>query len=376
MTGEILIVADDLSGAADCAIACARHGLEAVVMLEEHDHPIADVIAVDANTRWMSPAPAAAETARIFRAFERPGQILFKKIDSTLRGNIGPEVAAALEVSRAADRRAVVVMAPAFPSTGRTTVDGRQHLNGLPMDEKHWRIENADVPRVLETAGLRTTLIGLDCIRSGPGLEMLVSNRAANYDALVCDAETDEDLRALAIAALPLGRSTVWAGSAGLARHLPEAAGLSRNPRPISAPSAAGPLVFAVGSYSEMSREQAEVLAREPGIAVVKGPQTSQLSQALTAGRDILLLLDDARQAKILAPHVNCIGALILTGGETARAALQALDVRALRLVNEVEPGVPLSITQSSRPLPIITKAGAFGDPKTLVRCRQALKSL
>jgi len=90
---QILIVADDLSGAADCGIACAVQGLDTVVVLDEAASDAdADVLAVDANTRAMMPDEAATKTARVVRAYTRGDrQILFKKFDSTLRGHIGVE---------------------------------------------------------------------------------------------------------------------------------------------------------------------------------------------------------------------------------------------------------------------------------------------
>jgi 4-hydroxythreonine-4-phosphate dehydrogenase len=67
------------------------------------------------------------------------------------------------------------------------------------------------------------------------------------------------------------------------------------------------------------------------------------------------------------------IGALVLTGGETARAVLSRLGVAVLRVVGEVETGVPILVAEGSRALMVITKAGDFGDRETLLRCRTRL---
>ena len=365
VTNELLIVADDLTGAADCAIACVSDGLSAVVVLNaaaagEH----ADVVAIDADTRRMPAAQAAAETARIVQTLGQNGRLLFQKIDSTLRGNIGAEVAAALSARRCMDRSAVVVMAPAFPATGRTTVGGRQHVKGMPLPER------ADIGELLEQAGLRTARIDLDCVRRGSTI------CGAGYDALVFDAETDQDLSAIAARAVSLGRATVWVGSAGLARQLPRAAGLQRAPKPVNVAPAKGPLVFVVGSPSPVSREQADALAREPGVEVIRDPKAPLLAEALARGRDVLLLLDNSSQAGGVAPFLDAIGGFVFTGGETAREALESIGVGALRLAREIEPGVALSVTLGAREMPVITKAGAFGECETLVRCRAAMRNL
>jgi 4-hydroxythreonine-4-phosphate dehydrogenase len=273
-------------------------------------------------------------------------------------------------------------MAPAFPANGRTTARGRQRLNGAPLEESEiWRREgiagDADVPRMLEAAGLRSTLIGLDGIRSGADrLKSVMRDRATVNDVVVCDAETDEDLRFIAAAAISLGRAAVWAGSAGLARHLPEAAGLSRKSLPVFEPAILqGPILFVVGSPSSVSRAQVEMVASEPGVVVAASRESAVLAEAFASGSDVVMLMSETQDARLLAPYSSRIGGLVLTGGETARAVLQALGIRALWPVSEVEPGVPLSIALAPRPIPIITKAGAFGDRNTFSRCRAGLRS-
>lgn len=307
---EILIVADDLTGAADCGAACAAHGLETVVVLDDAEGiPRAQVVALDANTRAMTPTQAAAETARVVRKY--PARIVYKKIDSTLRGNVGAEVAAALAAYRAMGHpNAVAVVAPAFPAMGRTTKGGRIYVRGEA-------IENWDIEWMLE------------------------------------DAETDEDLRAIATKWIHYEAGVVWAGSAGLARWLPEAAGIERG---VSrrALKAAEPLVFAVGSPAQRSREQAEAL-KEEGV-----------------GNDEVLMGEAEVLAEMIARRQEPMGGLVLTGGETARAVLSRLGIAALQVVGEVETGVPVLVAESSG-LTVITKAGDFGDRETLLRCRKAL---
>ena len=117
---SILIIADDLSGAADCAIGFACAGMQTVVTLDPlHDKADAQVIAADTDTRRLSPAQAAERTVAAYKALQRPGQRLYKKIDSTLRGNWAAEVAALQPLA------GLAIVAPAFPATGRTLRGGR-----------------------------------------------------------------------------------------------------------------------------------------------------------------------------------------------------------------------------------------------------------
>jgi uncharacterized protein YgbK (DUF1537 family) len=78
--------------------------------------------------------------------------------------------------------------------------------------------------------------------------------------------------------------------------------------------------------------------------------------------------------AAAIRPVVDSIRALILTGGETACALLGQLGVDGIRLLEEVETGVPLGVTTGAVTLAVITKAGAFGGPDTLVNCLRRLK--
>jgi len=99
---SVTIIADDLSGATDSAVACAERGLDTVVALvDTSDNSTAEAIAFDADTRRLSRDAAAAEIARLVRSRTNMSSgILFKKIDSTFRGHIGAEIAALLSARR------------------------------------------------------------------------------------------------------------------------------------------------------------------------------------------------------------------------------------------------------------------------------------
>jgi D-threonate/D-erythronate kinase len=393
---EMLVIADDLTGAADCAAAWASQGLDAVVIRKhDADPPNAQVLAIDAATRGMTPEAAAARTAGIVTAQARRAgpRVLYKKMDSTLRGHIGSELAAALGAWRRTDpaqRSAVAILAPAFPATGRTTSGGRQYVNGAVLPQ--------DVVAMVEAGGLRTALVGRGRLRAD-GLP----TEGTDADVWICDAETDDDLRTIAATAASRGPNAIWAGSGGLARHAPEALGLERRPLAVpAAVTAEGPILFVVASLSRVSQEQAACLGAEPDVfsanlrretlaGGVGSPEwsrsTASLRAALEAGHDALLTVapcdqgDEAEDpgvavalARFAAPHAARSGGLVLTGGDTARTVLEALDVAWLRIVGEVEPGVPLSIA-GPHARPIVTKAGAFGDLDTLRRCRAAMKA-
>jgi len=412
---QILIIADDLSGAADCGMACAGSGLHTVVMLGNSVSAVdADVLSVDADTRGLDPKRAVWETAMLMRRYmSSREQIVFKKLDSTLRGNVGAELAAVLTTQRSAttqQEHIVAVLAPAFPANGRTTRQGKQLLNGKPLEEMEiWQRDskqgNSYIPTMLEEAGMRSAVLPLETIRSSNGsLHKEMIGLAAGLDVLVCDAETDQDLRAIAKATVALGHSTVWAGSAGLAYHLPKAISLASTTSATSdQPLATGPTLFVVGSSAAVSREQVKELTAAPDVNTITVPpgdllagmqqrrdHERKLAEAFATKRDIVIMLGTEDKLKIdagrllssalaqmIVPHYGKVGALVVTGGETARLVLQTWGVAGLRLVKDLEPGLPFSITENwGRRLPVITKAGDFGNPQTLLHCRQFLHDL
>lgn len=418
MTPRILIIADDLTGAADCGVACAAG---AVVFLGKPHGRVPDVaiLAVDADTRGMAPEQAAETIAGLVRSYDvsPPNErvFLFKKVDSTLRGNVAAELASALNARRglaSPAERVVALFAPASPDHGRTTVCGRQMVHGVPLEQTDvWRGENSrsrsNIAEILSEAGLKCGMIERALVRGGArALEDTMIQRAEEVDVLVCDAETVTDLQAIASAGMVLHPKTVWAGSAGLARQIPRAAGFASVPaynHEDIAARVSGPTLFVVGSPATATREQARALAEASDVvtfnvshsAMLSGERSSEwrdsarlISGNLQRGVDVLLQLDStgrcgAEQAQLLTgslarmiqPCANHVGALVATGGETARAVLDAWGVQRLRLLGEVEPGLPYSVTQGwRRTIAVLTKAGSFGTTGTLLACRDFLR--
>jgi D-threonate/D-erythronate kinase len=414
---RILILADDLSGAADCGVACVGAGLKTLVALRHtNGDPEAEVLSLDADTRRMAPEQAASEVDRLIRAYAGDSEaLIFKKIDSTLRGNIGEELAAALHAlrsSRADNARCAAVMAPAFPAIGRTTRDGTQFVHGQPLhDLDIWRVQgmkgHAYIPDMLKHAGLKCEVLCINAIRSGPAaLGEQLNSAARHADVLVCDAETDDDLLAIAVASMMLDRKPLWVGSAGLAYQLPRAAGLAKtsDAAPIALTAIRGPLLFVIGSLSRNSLEQVRVLSSMadtlaicvPPEVLLAGEHDSdwlnyarELELAIQANRDVVLSpkteprivlsqrpLIAAALARMATSVANGVDALVASGGDTARAVFEALGVTRLRLHGELEKGIPISITENwNRPLPVITKAGDFGGTDALLKCSQFLHS-
>jgi D-threonate/D-erythronate kinase len=404
-----LILADDLTGAADCAIAFGRRGHAAVVTWGEigdaSDRRL-PVLAYDAASRALAAEAAAGRHADVLARLSEPGRLLFKKIDSTLRGQPAAEIAAALAHQKSRSGSAFGVFAPAFPATGRTTIDGRVRVNGRALEEAEvWQRDhtypNADLADVLATAGIRGEKIPLGTIRGGD-LRAAFSRLAGEGDVIaVCDAETDHDLRLIAAASLAASSATFFIGSAGLAHALAslDAGDVGEPPR-ITA-SASGTLIV-VGSLAGASRTAArELVATGTVKHFPVAPETllnggagqaslaAGVTRRLSGGGDALIeiMMDDEPDLS-LGPRLSlgladalqsvapAIGAFAATGGETAAILLSRFGVNGIRLADEIEPGVSLGLTLGKLSVPVATKAGAFGDKLSLIRISERLRAV
>lgn len=278
-------------------------------------------------------------------------------------------------------------------------------MEDTPLWARDRSYASADLVTILETVGLGVRLATLDVVRAGPEALARLVRRAAEtgIDAVVCDAAALGDLDVVAQATLPLVGQVFWTGSGGLAQALARAGpeGSAGDFRPTAV---AGGILFVVGSVAEASRAASALLAAEgtlltvaiPSATLRAGPGDSEwqasarrIAAALAAGGDVLVEIaaDPAsdlslgaelagRLAELLRPAAPHMGALFAMGGETALALLNALGVNGIRLLDEIEPGVPLGLTRGALTVPVVTKAGAFGDAGTLSRCLSHLRRL
>ncbi|MDR5816264.1 four-carbon acid sugar kinase family protein [Caballeronia sp. LZ033] len=400
---SLLIVADDLSGAADCAIAFAAAGRRTVVSLDAHKPPQdAAVIAADTDTRRLAPAEAAQRVAAAWQALRAPGRRLYKKIDSTLRGNWTAEVAALARLAGPA------IVAPAFPATGRAVRDGRVIVRGVPLEETEtWQLEHAgqnpELRAMLDMVGLRVAHVSLEAFRAAPqdvaAMVMAAAASTDGVDAIIVDAENSEDLASLARVTAALDASFFWVGSGGLARELAALPDLfateadTHGARPFDGTQ--GPILALVGSLSAISERQCALLGAEAGVREMIVPPAvlrdgarhpewqawhERIGRTVRDREDAIVRIgrDDAFDpaegarlsnalAALVAPHFNELGGLIATGGETARAMLAAARVGSLELLREVEAGVALGRPANGAGPAIVTKAGAFGSEHALL---------
>ncbi|WP_344928304.1 four-carbon acid sugar kinase family protein [Saccharopolyspora gregorii] len=397
-------LADDLSGAAETAaallpafgtgelrLAGAGSADSSPKTRDAHIAQESALVVLDLDSRH-APAEAAADAVR--RALRAPGARsarTFLKVDSLLRGNVAATVAAA----------GPVVLAPALPSGGRTVRDGVPRLDGVPLHRgDSWRAETTAPPATVAALldPLACRIVPLATVRSR-GLDAALRAGLDAGEIPVCDAETDADLDAVAAAALRAGPEVRLAGSGGLAAALGRA--LPRRPAPEPpAPEAPGAdhahaLLVVVGTAERTAREQvrhladtgarhfplevAELLTADPDLAPItaalrRAPVvlTADAADGVDPARSRTLVRRLADTARRVVRGADRPVDLVLTGGETARRVLDALDVRALTPLTQIHHGAVHSRTPGGTS--VVTRPGSFGEADSLVRIAAHLR--
>lgn len=336
---RIGILADDLTSAADGAGPFIRRGLSACVGRSRPPTSPADAIAVDMATRSMSVVDAAAR-ARASTEVLRSASILYKTVDSTLRGHVSAEIEAVAAVAN----RSRVVFAPAFPGAGRVTVDGIQLVDGVPVAESAYAADPAHPVRTSRLSDL---------------LPPSVRN------AIILEAATQDELTQQ-VAAIPDPQDALWIGSPGMAIAL--AAMFPERPMPDQVQGSPGDALIVVGSANPASHAQADHAGGAAGVEVLRAPVARVADIEGTLAR----LVSEA----IAAIGTGRFGSILATGGDTMEAILDGLGIDAFDLTGEVEPGFPTArTTYRGQPLALAMKAGGFGAPAALLRAARHLTS-
>ncbi len=357
---RLTILADDLTGAADTGAQFAQSGLDTRISLSEDYFPDCDVLILTSESRHLPPERAFERVYALADQAGRAGKLggwVYKKIDSTLRGSPGEELAA-LMLSTGL-RQALVC--PAFPAQGRLTRNGVQHAPGLDPIEL----------RPLFARARLAVRLGLPGDSSVEGI-------------WIADAESDADLERLAASSRDTGLRLLC-GSAGLARPLASLLSEGVEPVFVQRPTARRGLIV-TGSRSPVTARQVEFLCAQgyplwqPDPASILNPESFRpgsvpsQSSILSTTRLAYVPGEEAALARLLAAAAARLvmeggaDALVLTGGDIAAAVCVELQASAICLGGEVQPGIAWGRLEGGLApgLSIITKAGAFGGEDAL----------
>ncbi|CEP34517.1 MULTISPECIES: four-carbon acid sugar kinase family protein [unclassified Halomonas] len=387
---RLAIIADDLSGALDTAAPFAARGGDARVVislealaasLEKWQGQWPDVIAVNTESRHLQAEQAALRVSEAVRLLTcvTPKQ-WFKKVDSTLRGQVVAECTAVREALSLP-----LLLAPAVPAQGRTVRDALVWVNGVPLADTAYQQDARSAPLVgpIDQAFSPS---GLPLQRYQPG-------REAPFPSADCiaDTESDEELSALYNELISAGESRVMIGAAGLATAIAQHS-FGSSVADFRSLGNVAAVLYAVGSRSPRAAEQLEQLCKQwPDLAVIKAYQKPGDASLATHDLGACVVVPGCKECTLTASEVAQAMAvqvvsiistrnadeslLFLTGGDIAMAGLTQLGVRYISVETEWSPGVALGYLDGDPVRRVMTKAGGFGDPQLLVRLHHQLSS-
>ena len=400
--GKFLMVADDFTGAGDAGVQMTKNGIDAYIAFDTKDVEPEKSYVIDSESRNIPAEEAYKKVKEIYTKLEDyTFEHYYKKIDSTLRGNIKAELDAAREVLKPD----LIIFNPANPSSGRTVVDGILMMNGV---------------RVCETEIMRDPL----CLVQEDNLKVLlekefqepvqyftlaqIRNRNLQLDGsafITFDVIENSDLMTIAEFVLRQKKKVLWVGSAGLANAL------------FSALQIRKPVLAVVGSISDTSRLQVR-MAFEAGAKIVEmnvadllkgGSLTSACEEAverLKIGQDVIIVsarehddymnaVDTGKKMGMTRQEVarytqEKLGELtaeilknvevsgcFMTGGDTAISVSNHCHSKGAKLVKEVFPIVALIELQGGdHPgMPCIVKGGSIGNADTIAEAVRYIKN-
>ena len=419
------IVADDLTGANDTALQFKLNGADTNILLNKDIEPklssFEQAWAISTESRNIAPEDAFEKVKAATEMFIEKinPDYFYKKIDSTVRGNIAVEVLSMLEVL---GWDAAVIM-PAFPQEGRTTVGGYHLLKGVPIErtemaiDPHSPITESHLPTMLKTQlgekleGLVDS-VNLQTVMDGAGPILKAINEKIEDGAkiIVADAVSTTDLEQITLAMeksnyklLPVGTaaaakvlSNVWLSGKSSEEVLPIK--LPKLPKLIISGSATHITANQIDKFEQSEDYEEKSIVIELNMDTVLQGVRDELVERVVSnlnGDNIVLIhtskllnnfdgfSEDTANADLtksglanvvtdflaeLAQRVlaRVKAVLITLGGETSYKCCNKIDANQLQLIDEVLPAIALSKSANADQW-IVTKSGNLGGVNTLI---------
>jgi len=340
---SILALADDMTGALEIGAKFSAAGIRSLVSAKPVPLDSAPVVVFDTETRHSSPEFAQREIRRfVLDSGPARPRLIYKKTDSTLRGNISVELRALAELFPTWR----IGYGPAYPALGRTVKDGVPYVDNVP---------------VADTAFAHDAL--------NPIHDSSVSAMfEPQFPCTIFDGATDADLIATAGAILSDEYMCIAAGPAGLAGTIAQQIDARRSAPPPLPPVRSCLIIN--GSLHQQSASQTRFAeahgCTSPAWRILHKSYSSGTTSSDVARRNSEYVVE---QMSASAPD-----AIFVIGGDTAFAVITALGLPTLSPIGEVLPGIPISrIDGAQHDLLLITKAGGFGATDALCRIRAIL---
>lgn len=426
----IYVVADDLTGANDTGVQFAKKGYKTMVSILDRESRIIipnnlDVFVVDTETRELKSKIAREKLRNILIKLNiNKNDTIYKKVDSTLRGNVGAEIEEIMNILK----KDICVFSPSFPSHKRITIGGYLVVDQKPLGLSEYssnnlkQEENSFTPFLLERqTDFPVAQIDLKDVTKGQKTILLKINELyqKGNKIIVIDSSNEEHLKDIFASGLKFAGKVLFSGSAGLANYFSNICNENEDFK-INIENNKSPVIVIAGSRNSIMENQINYLKNRLSFAELKidleqifsskdrilDEYTTKCIQAINDNRDLLIHTDFIynedkliNQKLILKYHLSPRGLeikirtflgeltskivensyvrnLILTGGDVALGVCKELNIYNMNILDELLPGIPLAIANyKNYKLNIITKAGGFGEEDTLYKLITKLKN-
>ncbi len=383
---EVVVIADDFTGANDAGVSLALSGKKVSVAFQTPFTGDTDALVINSDSRALRASEAAEKLTR-YAAEIDAATWLVKKIDSTLRGNPGAEVEALLRIS--GQRQAIIA-----PAAGRTTQNGVCLVKGVPVTETEFASDPKTPVRHAHIAAVLAEQTRLNSLVVSPA--QLAAALQSDAQLVIVDAQSDDELDQIINAAFACNERPLLVGSAGLCDALAR-----RLARPRQ-------LLAVIGSMSEIAQQQIRQVRSQHNVSTVlidindvfsdaQAGYQQQIVTALAAGQHCVVHTCADTQARhqidtlcqqrglsraALGETISAFlgeltrqvlentspAALYVSGGDVAMAVASALNAQGFAIRGQVAQCVPFGRFLGCRwQGPVMTKAGGFGTESTLL---------
>ena len=432
MNQRCLLIADDLTGGADAGAQFAKRGLR-TLLISVRDNPLIDfseyinreVLVVNTDSRGLSPEKAFSLVSSLIKGYNKElFPVVYKKIDSTLRGNIGYEIDAILTEMNGS----LCFMAPSYPEQNRILVGGIMIVGEKPLALTEVArntaspVQESHVYKLLERQSrssvgwIDLTHVATSCERLQKAVE---GELRKGTQIIVFDAVSRQDLTNVAEVGFSLEIKPLFVGSAGLAEEVAKKITPSKvkSLKPFKQTGKAFKHIFIIGgTASSVTRQQLKrieqrgipsyhlnkylLVCDETREQVERRELSEKVANSLSQGMVILkttpemLLPEDSKDLPIHLRIVKTLAdialsslelskvdirdlALILTGGDTAQSIINVLGNEGIEIEGELLEGIVRGhlIGGNWDGLSVITKAGAFGKEDALEKIVEILET-
>lgn len=426
----IYVIADDLTGANDTGVQFAKKGYNTIVSILDKQSAIIipnnlDVFVMDTETRELESKAARKGLRDILKKINiNKKDIVYKKIDSTLRGNIGIEIEEIMMIFN----KDICIFSPSYPPYQRITVGGYLIVQQKPLGLSEYssnnleQIENSFIPFLLKRqTDFSVGQIDLKDVAKGQKTILLKINELyqKGNKIMVVDSTNEEHLKDIFASGLKFDGQVLFSGSAGLANHFPNIYNKNEDLK-INIENNNGPVMVVAGSRSSIMEVQINYLKNRLNFTKLKidleqifsnkdkilDNYTTVCIEAIKGNRDLVIHTDaiyneekSINKKVMLKYHLGFreleseikkflgelasniikngyVRNLILTGGDVALGVCKELNIHNLNILDELLPGIPLAIANYRKfKLNIITKAGGFGKKDALYNLINKLKN-